>query len=141
MATLRIVVDTSVLYAAAIRDSRVRSLLMRPGVEWAAPPSARRELLEHADEIAEEMRASREDASKFLEKLLGVVDEVAIGPDDPEAETARRLIGGRDPTDIPFVALALRISALGVWSLDRDFDAIPGVRRLSTGDIAALFDG
>jgi len=94
----------------------------------------------HAAEIAVELGGTAERASRFLERLLRGVSEVEVGPDDPEAETARRLIGGRDPTDIPFVALALRTEALGIWTLDNDFEGIAGVRRLTTRDVAALFE-
>ena len=51
-------------------------------------------------------------------------------------EKARELIGGRDPDDVPLLALAL---ALGcpIWTNDRDFEGLPGVRVRTTAELLA----
>ena len=129
---MQVVVDTSVLMAAAIRDSRVREVLLRPGIDWAVPLEARSECWEHVGEIADAMGGSVEDAQRVLRIVFDRVTLVEVPPHCPERVTALEVIGARDASDAAFVALALRIGSPGIWSLDQDFDEIPGIVRLDT---------
>ena len=137
---MKVVVDTSVLFAATLRDARVRRVLLTLGVEWITPSHAREELLEHLPEIAVGLRLAHAQAEETVGWILRAVAEVAITPDDPEFAVAHALIASRDPSDVPFLAAALKHEALGIWSLDKDFDAIPAVPRLTTASVARLLE-
>ena len=130
--------DTSVLYAATIRRGRVRSAFLRPGIDWVAPAATATELRRHVAEIAKELRATRAKAAEAVETLLAKLGEVQVNRTDPEFRRALSMMKGRDPSDAPFVAAALKVRALGIWSLDHDFDHLPGVPRFTTAAIRQL---
>jgi predicted nucleic acid-binding protein len=137
---LRVIVDSSVLVAGMGRRSRVRRLLFRNGIEWVVPSEIRGEVLDRIDELARRLKARPMDARLFVVEILGRATEIDLRPEEPASRLARDLIGRRDPSDIPFVGAAIKLGALGVWSLDKDFDGIPGVPRFTTAGIERLLD-
>lgn len=135
---MRIVVDTSVLYAAALRRGSVRRVFLRPGIEWLAAPATGRELRAHTAEIAEAVGCSHADASELIETLLGHLTEVRVRASDPEFHRAVAMVGKRDVSDAPFVAAAIKVGAIGIWSLDKDFDGLGAVPRFTTSTVLRL---
>jgi len=53
----------------------------------------------------------------------------------PHLEEANKLIGSIDPNDIPFVALALAVENDGIWSSDKHFKRIKGIKVWKTSDL------
>ena len=80
---MRVVVDTSVLFAATLRASRVRILFLRPGIEWCAPALAREEFLRHLPRISKAMRLSEVEARRFIETLLKRLVEIPLQKREP----------------------------------------------------------
>jgi len=86
------------------------------------------------------MRLSEVEARRFIETLLKRLVEIPLQKRESEYRTASALIGDRDPSDVEFVAVALKVRAVGIWSVDHDFDHIEGIPRLSTEDVSRLLD-
>jgi predicted nucleic acid-binding protein len=137
---VQIVVDASVLVAALMKPARVRGLFLRPGIEWVAPTTVRSEILANVPTPARALRLSVPMTHTALEHLLAHVTFVPVSAHEPAFLTATGLIGRRDASDVPVVAVALRVGSLGIWSLDHDFDGIRGLPRLSTAAIARLLE-
>ena len=87
---------------------------MSLGPQWLAPRAMRDELLGHLGQIARELRTTNSLARALIQGLLEGVTEVPISRADPELRVASQLIGKRDPSDAPFVAVALKGRALGI---------------------------
>jgi len=68
---LRVIVDSSVLVAALGRNSRVRRLLFRQGLEWVVPLEVRLEVLDRIDDLARGLGARPQDARLFILEILG----------------------------------------------------------------------
>ena len=85
--------------------------------------------------LAKRLERSEQDLLRAFQ-LLPVI---ACQPSQYEAqlETASRLIGGRDPSDVQILALTLQIGC-PVWTEDRDFDNLPGVLVRRTAQLRAL---
>ena len=64
---------------------------------------------------------------------------IACQPARYESQLARanRLIGPRDPRDVPILALALELG-FPLWTEDHDFDGIPGISVRRTADLLAM---
>jgi len=56
---------------------------------------------------------------------------------EPHMKTAEALIGNIDPGDVPFVAVALAVENDGIWSNDRAFERLSGIKLWKTSDISA----
>ena len=138
MALDALAVDANVL-VAAMMGGRTRDLLVRlrrAGVDLAAPEEVFREVEEHVPELAEFVRA-RIDQFKLAFWSLPV-QRIAAGEYAVALKRAAKLIGNRDPDDIPVVALALA-RGICVWSNDRDLLELKGVRVVATRDVAGIF--
>jgi predicted nucleic acid-binding protein len=71
-----------------------------------------------------------------LEQLFHLLPIAAFGDDfyGASLSEAHRLIDHRDPEDADLLALVLQTS-LPVWTEDRDFDGIVGVRVIRTSEL------
>ncbi len=138
---MRIVVDTSVLVAATMKSSRVRQVYLAfLSAEWLIPHAATAEIERHLPRIAAISKRSVDETREAIGLLLDRAAFVEVSSRDPEHALAKELIGRRDPTDVDFVAACLKTGALGIWSLDRDFDGIDGVPRFTTAGVAKLLE-
>jgi len=132
---MRLVLDTNVLIAALIRDSLTREILLLPGFEFLLPEYALEELRRHRGKIARHARLKPEEVDLLLSLLMESVTVVASERIASHLKAAEALIGAADPDDVPFVALALAESNDGVWSNDRAFEGLPGIRLWTTRDL------
>lgn len=66
------------------------------------------------------------------------MDNISIIPAQtiqPYLKEAERIIGDIDPSDIPFVALALAVENDGIWSNDKHFKAIKHIKVWKTSEL------
>ena len=71
-----------------------------------------------------------------------LLENISIKPAQtikPHLEEAERIIGGIDPKDILFVALALAIENDGIWSSDKHFKTIKKIKVWKTSDLIKYF--
>jgi predicted nucleic acid-binding protein len=136
---VRIVVDTSVLIAALMKPSRVRYVYLAFfSAEWVIPRAAEAEAERNIERIAARAGVDEANIREVLGVLMRRATLVDIGATDAQYTVAGRLIGPRDPSDVPFVAACLKTQALGIWTLDNDFSGIDGVPRFTTAGVARL---
>ena len=134
---MRLVLDTNILIAALIKDSLTREILLSPGFEFLLPEYALEEIAGHREKIARRSRLKHEEIDLLLSVLLESVSVVPQERITPHVKAAEALIGAIDPDDVPFVALALAESNDGVWSNDRAFERLPGIKLWRTADLKA----
>jgi predicted nucleic acid-binding protein len=132
----RVVVDASVLIAALLKDGTVRDALLRTvDVAFSAPAYLREEVGRHISRIASRSRVPQETVRVLIEDFLSVFELVPPGAYAAwmvPAGKLSRLAGAIE--DAEYVALALALHA-PIWTLDRDFSRIPGIRVLATRDV------
>lgn len=135
----RVVVDVSVVVAGLFKDGTVRDVLLNSeDVAFCAPFYLKDEVARHLHEVASRARIPRATAEAILEDLLGAIELIPPGVYSAWTNAARGLTHTAGATgDSDYVALALAIEA-PVWTLDKDFTRIPGIRLLATRDVAEL---
>lgn len=129
---MRLVLDTNILIAALIKDSITRRILLLPGLEFLLPAFALDELARHRAKIARAARLKPDELDLLLTLLLMSVAVVPFERIAPYLPAAGALIGDIDPDDVPFVAVALAEDHDGIWSNDRAFESLPGIRLWTT---------
>ena len=130
-------VDANVLVAAML-GGRTRDLLVRgrrAGLTLITAVEVIREVEEHIPEQAEYVGV-RPDSLKLALWSLPV-ESVANAEYASQMAHAADLMKDRDPDDAPLVALALTRD-IPVWSNDRDFRGLPGIRVMTTVDVARM---
>ncbi len=132
---MRLVIDTSILISSLIKDSVTREILLLPFLKFYLPEYALEEIEVHKMKISRLSGLSFDEIDILLNLLLdniSIVDAQTIRPYLKEAE---RIIGGIDPNDIPFIALAFAIDNDGIWSSDKHFDVIKQIKVWKTSDL------
>ena len=126
------VLDTSVLVAAILGTSSYEHLVKCKG-RYYVPDYVLRELIRKSDEIALEIARRGEDvvnvAKELLTRLITLYQRLTLVSltdvvDEEAVEVARRIIGWRDPKDIPILALAIALrrgrKRVHIVSFDKD---------------------
>jgi predicted nucleic acid-binding protein len=135
----RVVVDASLLVAGLFKDGSVRdTLLNSEDLAFSAPLYVREETARQIPRVVSRSRLPRDTVEAVLEDLLSAIDLVPPGVYSAWMNTARVLARRADAAkDEDYIALALALEA-PVWTLDRDFARVPGLRRLSTKDLELI---
>ncbi len=116
-----LIVDTNEIISALIRDSSSRRILLSPRFFFYTPDFTLNEIQRHVPLIGRKTSLSQEDVFLLLDTLMERIQVIEFDSYRQEYTEADRIIGGIDPDDVPFIALALSISNDGVWSSDRHF--------------------
>ncbi len=103
-----------------MRDGGTRRLLLLGGHEVHVPDYLFGEIDTHRDELAVRLQRPASAVDQALGILREHLTEHRAVEYQRELERAGELLRGRDPKDVPYVALALALQADGVWSEDRD---------------------
>ena len=127
-----VVVDASVIVACAIADGKARrALLTAPDVEFYAPAYIREEVLRTAPKIIALSGVGPTVVSTLLDDLFA---RIAIVPREGFSarlrEAAAKVAVASARGDEDYVALALALAA-PIWTYDKDFHRIKGIRVVS----------
>ena len=92
----------------------------------------------HRDELAKRSGQTTDALEEALRILRGQVTEHEEADYVEELGKAGSLLGGRDPKDTPYVALALALPVDGIWTEDRELLSLEGLAVYRTSDIVRL---
>ena len=132
----KVVVDASVLVASLMADGRARHALLHSPLTLHVPPRVFEELEARVGTIAKRARVDRTVVEALVADILHrveVVPEALLARFLPDAR-ARALAAGAEG-DEDYVAAALALEA-PIWTYDRDFGRIRGVRVIGTAEVA-----
>jgi predicted nucleic acid-binding protein len=132
---MRLVIDTSILISSLIKDSVTREILLLPFMKFCLPEYALEEIEAHKMKISRLSGLSLDEIDIILNLLLDNISIVPSQTIQPYLKEAERIIGGIDPNDIPFIALALAVDNDGIWSSDKHFEAIKQIKVWKTSDL------
>ena len=96
------------------------------------------EIETHRDELAKRSGQTSDALEEALRILRGHVTEHEEAAYVDELGKASSLLGGRDPKDTPYVALALALPADGIWTEDRGLVSLGGLAVYRTSDLVRL---
>ena len=118
---MKLIVDSNVFFAALLKDSVVRNVLVFSNHQFFILSYVLQEFKEHEDEILRKTTYSREElalvASSILQRL-SFIDDALIQREMSRAEV---IMDSIDPDDAPIIAAALAIQAEGIVTFDPHF--------------------
>lgn len=132
---MRLVVDTSILISSLIKRSVTREILLLPFMRFYLPEYALEELETHKPKLSKLSGLSIDEIDILLNSLLDNISIVPAQTIQPYLKEAESIIGSIDPSDVPFVALALAVENDGIWSNDKHFKAIKQIKVWKTSDL------
>lgn len=132
---MKLVVDTSIIVSALLKDSTSRAILLNPKFDFYSPEFVFHEIGEHEGEIIERSNISKEEFHVLLNTVLtniGIIPREEFVEYMPKALDIMKNI---DENDSPFIALALSFSNDGIWSEDEHFSKQGKVKVWKTKEI------
>jgi len=132
---MRLVINASILISSLIKDSVTREILLLPFMKFYFPEYALEEVEAHKKKISRLSRLSIDEIDIVLNLLLDNISIISAETVRPYLKEAEKIIGGVDPKDIPFVALALATENEGIWTNDKHFEGIRQIKVWKTSDL------
>jgi len=135
---MRLVLDTNILISALLKDSTVRRILLNPSFIFYLPEYSIEEVERHMDAIVRRSGLSEEDVRLLVRLLLTNIQVLPAEQLVEKCAEASRLLGGVDPGDTPFLALALATVNDGIWSEDTHLRRQRKVKVWRTRDLVSF---
>jgi predicted nucleic acid-binding protein len=131
---MRLVVDANRIFAALLRDSTTRKILVERELNFYTPQFAIEEIFEHIDELQAKTGLSKAVITQKLEELITLSEIHIISPVEtkPFLKEAKEI--SPDPDDEEYVALALKMNC-PIWSEDKELKAIKKVEVINTKEL------
>jgi predicted nucleic acid-binding protein len=132
---MKLIIDTNVLISALLKNSVTREILLFPSFEFLLPEYALEEVEPHKGLISKRSGLGKDEIDVILSILLENITIIPANEIKPFLAKADKLIGHIDPLDVPFVALALSVENDGIWSNDKHFEDLKGIKVWKTADL------
>ncbi|MBI1820560.1 MAG: PIN domain-containing protein [Nitrospirae bacterium] len=114
---MKFVIDTNILISALLKKSVTREILLLDSFEFLLPEFALEEIEVHKDYISRRSGLNREELDVILSILLENIAIIPFSEIKSNLKKADKIMGGIDPLDAPFVALALSVVKRGDRSI------------------------
>lgn len=135
---MRLVIDTNIIISSLISNSVRRHLLINSGFEFISPEYTYTEIFNHIDLIEKKSKLTLKDLQFIMDILFS---NITIYPKEEYADCyskAKKIMNEIDPDDAPFLALAMKTQADGIWSEDKGFQRQNQVRVYTTKELLEL---
>ena len=135
MSKLRLILDSNRLFAALIRQSLAKNIILNPNFEFFAPDYVFSEIMKHKDYILDKSKLLETEFEILFDHLFEKVTIIPFEKIQPYYEDAKKIMDPIDPDDSVFLALAMCISNDGIWTGDKDFEKQNIVKVWTTLDL------
>ena len=138
---MRIIIDANILFAALIKESTTRKIFFHPMFEFFAPDFIFDEINKNLKTVMEKTGMSEREIQTMLDLLKDNIFTFSFSFYKKNLREAKRIIGGYDKKDIPYIALALSMGIEGIegiWTNDRHFLKQKNIRVWKTKELLDL---
>ena len=111
-----LIIDSNILFAALLKDSLTRSILISSPLTLYAPENLITEIRKYETEILARTGYGKDEFELLFTLITENVHIIEKTEYLDQLEQADQLIGNKDKGDIPFLALALSIPNDGIWT-------------------------
>jgi len=132
---MTLILDTSIIISALIRNSVVRKILLFPTFNFLIPEFALEEIRRHKSKICKLSGINEDELDILISLIIQNINIISSNKIMPYYDKAIKIIGEIDMADVPFVALALAVKNDGIWTNDRDFDHIKEIKIWKTSEL------
>lgn len=135
---MRVVVDANVLFAALLKDSATRELLLHAPLEMYAPTWLWDETARNLPDLAKRSHIHKAVLTTLADRLLQRIQPVPEAAMAAHANEALRRCRKSGVREAPYVACCLAVDA-ALWSHDRRLLREARVRTMATHELAKRF--
>ena len=134
---MRLVIDTSSIISALIKNGISRRIIVSPLIQFITPDHSLKEISKYKELICKKAKINYNEFDIILNLLF---EKITIIPKEEYEEffdTVKTLID--DINDIPFIALCIASKADGIWSDDTHFKTKKEIIIYRTRELALAF--
>ena len=134
---MRLVIDTSSIISALIKNGISRKIIVSPAIQFVTPDHSLKEISKYKERICKKAKI---DVNEFNIIFNLLFEKISIVPKEEYEEffdVAKTLID--DINDVPFIALCLASKADGIWSDDTHFKPRKEIKIYRTRELALAF--
>lgn len=138
MAKYTMVIDANRLFAAIIKDSVTRKIILNPKIDFIAPDYLFYEVEKHKAILKKKSDLSESEFKIVFEELFKKITIIPKEEIMPCYKKAKKIMDKIDPDDTLFLAVALCTDNQGIWSEDKGFELQKSVKVWKTTDLMKL---
>ncbi|MHA1144307.1 MAG: PIN domain-containing protein [Candidatus Helarchaeota archaeon] len=135
---MKLVIDSNCLFAAFIKDSVSRLILLSNKFEFYAPFEILEEFKKYEEYLIKKSNLSPNLFDNLYFILLEQIYFVSLKEYEEEFERAMKIMQDFDIKDAPFLAIGLALDLDGIWSDDKHFMKQNEVKTYSTNDLLSM---
>ncbi len=135
---MKLILDSNRLFAALIKDSMSRQILLNPKFDFFSPFEIKDELMKYHDYLLQKSHLILETFDELMNKLIIRINLCSIQKDSTEFKTALSTMENIDVNDTPFLAVAYYVKADAIWSDDAHFQKQTEIKVLTTPELVKL---
>ncbi len=135
---MKIIVDTNILIAALLKDSKIRGLIVNSKNELFIPEVTFQEIENHKKELLNKSGFSEKEFDLLISKIskyLLIIKSEEIIAFQKQAES---IIGLIDKDDVLIIAASLANNECPIWSDDKHFQQQKRIKIFRTEDIVSF---
>ncbi len=132
---MKLVIDSNRLFAAFIKNSLSREILLSKKFEFYAPFEILEEFEKYKDYLIKKSKIDEETFESVYLSLLEPIYFVSLKKFEKELDDATKIMQNIDTKDAPFIAIGLALNLDGIWSDDGHFFKQNKVKTFSTSDL------
>jgi predicted nucleic acid-binding protein len=137
---MKIVIDSNRLFAAFIKKSLSRAILLNKKFEFYAPLEILDELEKYKEYLIKKSKMDSITFESIYLSLLEPIYLVSLKNYEKELGEAIQIMQDIDIKDAPFLAIGLALSLDGIWSDDAHFFKQNKIKTFSTSDLWATLE-
>lgn len=135
---MELIIDANIIFAALIKGSHTRHLLLREDVSLYAPEFLFDECVKHSAMLSSKTGLAEKELVALLEELVLIANVQTIPFEDFRVYMKKAEEISPDPDDTHYVALALKLGC-AIWSNDKNLKEKQNVVKVySTKDLSAV---
>ncbi len=137
---MKLVIDSNRLFAAFIKKSVSRAILLSKKFEFYAPFEILDEFEKYKDYLIKKSKTDLITFESLYISLLEPIYLVSFEKYEKELESAIKIMYDIDIKDAPFIAIGLALELDGIWSDDEHFSKQNEIEKYSTSDLWELLE-
>ncbi|MHA1359125.1 MAG: PIN domain-containing protein [Candidatus Helarchaeota archaeon] len=135
---MKLVIDSNRLFAAFIKKSVSRAILLSNKFEFYAPFEILEEFKKYKDYLIKKSKISINTFENLHLSLFEPIYLVSLKKYEKELEDAIKIMQDIDIKDAPFLAIGLALNLDGIWSDDEHFLKQNEMKTYSTSNLLAI---
>jgi len=136
---MKIVIDTNMVIAALVKDSKAREVIMSNKFEFVSPDFVLEEVNKYKDYICRKSRLSEDEFGLLMALIFEKINIIPAFDYEGYRENAK-IIMQEDIKDVPYVACYLSLRCDGIWTNDSDYKDKEEIRIFSTAELLKLME-